>query len=107
MRLKYKILLLAMVPLLMSLTLIAVALQAQQHSLAERRGYFFLYDLDGVNLMHPRQPELVGRNLIEMRDAGGEPTSACCSSAPAPVAASWPTTGASRRPSWRRPSWVM
>ena len=130
MRLKYKVLLLAVVPLLMSLTLIAVALQAQQRSLAERRrlqvrtafmsvkegelrhyvalalstisplynsgrndavikqqvmqqlanldygadGYFFLYDLDGVNLMHPRQPELVGRNLVEMRDAGGEPT---------------------------------
>ena len=37
MRLKYKVLLLAVVPLLMSLTLIAVALQAQQHSLAERR----------------------------------------------------------------------
>ena len=130
MRLKYKVLLLAVVPLLMSLALIAVALQAQQSGLAERRrlqvrtafmsakeselrhyvalalstisplynsgrnddvikrqvmqqlsyldygadGYFFLYDLDGVNLMHPRQPELVGRNLIEMRDAGGEPT---------------------------------
>lgn len=34
-------------------------------------GYFFLYHFDGTNLMHPRQPELVGRNLIEMRDRRG------------------------------------
>lgn len=130
MRLKYKILLLAVVPLLASLAMIAWAVQAEQNSLAERRrlqlrtafmsakqeelrhyvalalstvsplynlgwddegtkkqvmqrlanldygpdGYFFLYNLEGVNLMHPRQPELVGRNLIEMRDTGGEPT---------------------------------
>ena len=31
-------------------------------------GYFFLYDFDGVNLMHPRQPEYVGRNLLKLRD---------------------------------------
>lgn len=130
MRLKYKILLLAVVPLLVSLALIAWAVLAQQSSLAERRrlqlrtafmsakegelrhyvalalstispiynlgrddedtkkqvmqrlanldygpdGYFFLYTMDGVNLMHPRQPELVGKNLIEIRDKGGEPT---------------------------------
>jgi two-component system NarL family sensor kinase len=36
-------------------------------------GYFFLYDMDGRNLMHPRQPELMGRNLWEMRDAQGQP----------------------------------
>ena len=36
-------------------------------------GYFFLYDFDGTNLMHPRQPELVGRNLLELRDARGQP----------------------------------
>lgn len=35
-------------------------------------GYFFLYDFDGVNLMHPRQPELVGRNLSALRDENGE-----------------------------------
>jgi two-component system NarL family sensor kinase len=35
-------------------------------------GYFFLYDFDGVNLMHPRQPELVGRNLLKLRDAYGQ-----------------------------------
>lgn len=130
MRLKYKILLLAVVPLLLSLALIAWAVRSEQSSLAERRrlqvrtafmsakqeelrhyvalalstvsplynlgrddeetkqqvmqrlanldygpdGYFFLYTMEGVNLMHPRQPELVGRNLVEMRDAGGEPT---------------------------------
>ncbi|HEX8614924.1 MAG TPA: cache domain-containing protein [Telluria sp.] len=37
-------------------------------------GYFFVYDFQGNSLMHPRQPELVGRNLWEMRDVKGEPT---------------------------------
>jgi two-component system NarL family sensor kinase len=37
-------------------------------------GYFFVYDMNGNALMHPRQPELVGRNLWELRDASGEPT---------------------------------
>ncbi|TFW06132.1 histidine kinase [Oxalobacteraceae bacterium OM1] len=37
-------------------------------------GYFFVYDLEGNNLMHPRQPELVGRNLWELRDTSGNPT---------------------------------
>jgi two-component system NarL family sensor kinase len=35
-------------------------------------GYFFLYDFNGVNLMHPRQPEQVGRNLLKLRDAWGQ-----------------------------------
>jgi two-component system NarL family sensor kinase len=37
-------------------------------------GYFFVYDLQGNSLMHPRQPELVGRNLYDMRDGAGSPT---------------------------------
>ncbi|MFZ3288587.1 MAG: cache domain-containing protein [Telluria sp.] len=37
-------------------------------------GYFFVYDFKGNNLMHPRQPELVGRNLWELRDVNGVPT---------------------------------
>jgi two-component system NarL family sensor kinase len=37
-------------------------------------GYFFVYDLQGNSLMHPRQPELVGRNLYGMRDSVGNPT---------------------------------
>jgi two-component system NarL family sensor kinase len=37
-------------------------------------GYFFVYDMQGNNLMHPRQPDLVGRNLWELRDVNGEPT---------------------------------
>ncbi len=36
-------------------------------------GYFFLYDQTGLNLMHPRQPELVGQNLWELRDVNGLP----------------------------------
>lgn len=34
-------------------------------------GYFFLYDLDGVCLVHPRQPELVGKNLQALVDVRG------------------------------------
>ncbi len=130
MRLKYKILLLAVVPLFISLALIAWAVQSEQNSLAAQRrlqlrtavmstkqeelrhyvalamstisplynlgrndadiqkqvmqrlanldygpdGYFFVYNTRGFSLMDPRQPQLVGRNLIEMRDSGGEPT---------------------------------
>lgn len=37
-------------------------------------GYYFLYNLEGKNLMHPRQPQLVGRNLWELRDPKGSPT---------------------------------
>lgn len=36
-------------------------------------GYFFVYDLHGKNLMHPRQPELVGRNLWDLHDTQGQP----------------------------------
>ncbi len=34
-------------------------------------GYFFANDLDGVCLVHGRQPELVGKNLWDLRDARG------------------------------------
>jgi two-component system NarL family sensor kinase len=37
-------------------------------------GYFFIYDMQGNALMHPRQPELVGQNLWEMKDQDGTPT---------------------------------
>ncbi|WP_414440562.1 cache domain-containing protein [Burkholderia sp. 22PA0106] len=37
-------------------------------------GYFFVYDLQGNSLMHPREPERVGRNFWAMRDALGAPT---------------------------------
>jgi len=37
-------------------------------------GYFFIYDLKGNSLMHPRQPELVGQNLWELKDQHGTPT---------------------------------
>jgi two-component system, NarL family, sensor kinase len=36
-------------------------------------GYFFLYDMQGKSLMHPRQPELVGQQMWDMRDAFGTP----------------------------------
>jgi len=34
-------------------------------------GYFYVYAFDGLNIVHPRQPELVGTNLWNMRDADG------------------------------------
>ena len=34
-------------------------------------GYFFVYDRSGRNLMHPRQPELVGEDLWNMTDPNG------------------------------------
>jgi two-component system NarL family sensor kinase len=34
-------------------------------------GYFYAYTYDGLNLVHPRQPELVGTNLLNMRDSDG------------------------------------
>lgn len=128
MRLKTKILLLAVTPLLASAGLILTAQQQQEQLLSQRQaalvrdayldaargelrhftalalstlsplyntgrdddeikqlamrqlaaldygsdGYFFLYNFDGINLMHPRQPELVGRNLLKLRDETGQ-----------------------------------
>lgn len=34
-------------------------------------GYFFAYDAAGTNLVHPRQPDLVGTNLIQATDPQG------------------------------------
>jgi len=34
-------------------------------------GYFFVYDKDGLNIVHPRQPDLIGQNLWNMRDSDG------------------------------------
>lgn len=36
-------------------------------------GYFFVYDLAGNNLVHPRKPELVGHNLWDFTDPSGRP----------------------------------
>ncbi|CAB3756105.1 hypothetical protein LMG29542_02776 [Paraburkholderia humisilvae] len=37
-------------------------------------GYFFVYDMHGRSLMHPREPELVGRDLWTLRDPAGSLT---------------------------------
>ena len=36
-------------------------------------GYFFVFDAGGRNLQHPRQPELEGRDLWDLKDAQGVP----------------------------------
>jgi two-component system NarL family sensor kinase len=35
-------------------------------------GYFFVYDQNGVNLVHPILGELVGRNLYDLQDTNGD-----------------------------------
>ncbi len=35
-------------------------------------GYFFAYDSHGINLVHPIQPELVGKNLLHIQDENGD-----------------------------------
>ncbi|GGK75537.1 cache domain-containing protein [Amphritea balenae] len=35
-------------------------------------GYFFVYDAQGINLVHPIQPELVGQNLSGLQDRNGK-----------------------------------
>lgn len=129
-RLRRKILLLALLPLLASLLLIAVAVRAQAQDLARRErvlveqaylqskenelrnhvalamsmvqpiydsgrddaaakaeaarilqslrygggdGYFFAYDYSGINIVHPLQPEFLGKNLWGVRDSAGRP----------------------------------
>ena len=37
-------------------------------------GYFFIYDMQGKNLMHPRRPELVGKDLWNLKDPEGQLT---------------------------------
>jgi len=130
MRLKAKLLIVAALPLLVSLALIATAVLLQQRELAQREhalveggylsarraelrnyvqlamsmvkplveaggdpqaaqaqamrllesldygndGYFFVYDMNGTVLMHPRQRDLVGKDLWALRDARGNAT---------------------------------
>lgn len=57
------------------------ALEEQQAKLQVRQiltrlrygsdGYFFAYDSNGINLVHPIQPELVGKNLLHIQDENG------------------------------------
>jgi two-component system, NarL family, sensor kinase len=47
------------------------ALDALQKLDFGQDGYFFVYTMHGTSLMHPRQPDLVGRDLWLMRDPNG------------------------------------
>lgn len=38
----------------------------------DKDGYFFVYTLDGTNLVHPTEPELVGRYLYDLQDSRGD-----------------------------------
>ena len=61
-------------------------------------GYYFVYDMAGRNIMHPRQPELVGEQLWNMRDANGLPV------IQALIKASQEPDGGFVRYLWRKPS---
>lgn len=38
----------------------------------ENRGYFFIYDMQGNNIIHALLPQLQGKNLLKHKDARGE-----------------------------------
>jgi signal transduction histidine kinase len=38
---------------------------------AEGKGYVWVHDLSGKMLMHPTQPELEGKNMIDYKDSNG------------------------------------
>ncbi|MGB1236912.1 MAG: methyl-accepting chemotaxis protein [Pseudomonadales bacterium] len=38
-----------------------------------KTGYFYAYDRQGYNLMHPIKPQLQGKNLIGLKDKSGNP----------------------------------
>ncbi|KND62374.1 Sensor histidine kinase [Candidatus Burkholderia verschuerenii] len=48
-----------------------LALDALQRLDFGQDGYFFVYTMRGKSLMHPRQPDLVGKDLWLMRDPNG------------------------------------
>jgi len=55
------------------------ALKAQALAMLQRMdfgpdGYFFVYDMKGDSLMHPREPDLVGHNWWLLRDPNGSLT---------------------------------
>ena len=35
-------------------------------------GYFFVYDYNGINIAHPRKPQLEGKNLFNFQDQNGK-----------------------------------
>ncbi len=35
-------------------------------------GYYFVYDYSGVNIVHPRKPQLEGKNLFDFQDDNGK-----------------------------------
>ncbi len=54
--------------------------------------YLFVYDLNGINLFHPMTPELVGRNVMNIKDMDGRPISVWATDIgrrPEPDASGW------------------
>jgi cytochrome c len=45
---------------------------ASNKTFHDRDLYIFVYDLNGNNLSHGNNPKMVGKNLIDMRDADGK-----------------------------------
>jgi signal transduction histidine kinase len=38
---------------------------------SDKSGYFYIYDMQGVNIAHATQPEIEGSNLLEYKDSKG------------------------------------
>jgi signal transduction histidine kinase len=56
------------------------------------KNYLFIYDINGVCLFHPAMPELVGRNLLDLKDMNGKPVGQYINDIgrrPAPNASGW------------------
>jgi hypothetical protein len=49
----------------------------------DRDLYLFVYDFKGNNVAHGNNPKMVGKNLLELRDADGTPSFAALSKWPA------------------------
>lgn len=49
-----------------------MAMSTLQSAIYGKTGYFWINDIEGILLMHPHNPELVGRSLLDMRDAEGK-----------------------------------
>lgn len=49
-----------------------MAMTTLESAIYGKTGYFWINDIEGIILMHPHNPELVGKSVLEMRDIDGK-----------------------------------
>lgn len=49
-----------------------MAMTTLQSAIYGKTGYFWINDVEGIILMHPHNPELVGKSVLNMRDIDGK-----------------------------------